>query len=93
MKNRKADERTALRNRFWPGAKAWTGENSKGWFRAPRTLPLLLGLLRSKKLSQRQDPSSVYLGLWARHFDSGVVEITNEMEMAYEAGYSGGRAL
>ena len=48
---------------------------------------------RSKKLSGRQDPSSVYLGLWARHFDSGVVEITNEMEMAYEAGYTGGRAL
>lgn len=93
MKNRRADERVALRNRFWPGAKAWTGENSKGWFRAPRTLPLLLGLLRSKKLSGRQDPSSVYLGLWARHFDSGVVEITNEIEMAYEAGYTGGRAL
>jgi hypothetical protein len=93
MKNRKADERTALRNRFWPGAKAWTGEKSKGWFRAPRTLPLLLALLRSKKVSGRQDPSSVYLGLWARHFDSGVVEITNEIEMAYEAGYTGGRAL
>ena len=65
----------------------------KGGFRAPRTLPLLLGLLKSKKLSERQDPSSVYLGLWARHFDSGVVEITNEMDMAYEAGYTGGRAL
>ena len=93
MQNRKAAERTALRNKLWPGAKAWTGENTKGWFRAPRTLPLLLGLLRSKKLSGRQDPSAVYCGLWARHFDSGVVEITNEMEMAYEAGYTGGRAL
>lgn len=35
----------------------------------------------------------MYLALWARHFDSGVVEITNELEMAYESGYSGGRAL
>ena len=93
MKIRKAEERTALRDRLWPGAKAWTGEDSKGWFRAPRTLPLLLMLLRSKKLSGRQDPSSVYLGLWARHFDSGIIEITNELEMAYEAGYTGGRAL
>jgi hypothetical protein len=93
MKNRKSEERTALRERFWPGAKAWTGEGTKGWFRAPRTLPHLLGLLRSKALSGRQDPSSAYLVLWARHLDSGIVEITNEKELAYEAGYVGNRAL
>jgi hypothetical protein len=93
MKNRKSEERTALRERFWPGVKAWTGEGTKGWFRAPRTLPLLLGLLRSKNLSGRQDPSWAYLVLWPRHLDSGVVEITNEKELAYEAGYVGNRAL
>lgn len=93
MKNRKSEERTNLRDRFWPGAKAWTGEDSKGWFRAPRTLPLLLTLLKSKALSGRQDPSSVYLTLWARHLDSGIVEITNERELAYEAEYTGNRAL
>ena len=93
IKNRKSEERTNLRDRFWPGAKAWTGEDSKGWFRAPRTFPLLLTLLKSKALSGRQDPSSAYLALWARHLDSGIVEITNERELAYEAGYTGNRAL
>ena len=93
MKNRKSEERTNLRDRFWPGAQAWTGEDSKGWFRTPRTLPLLLILLKSKALSGRQDPSSAYLALWARHLDSGIVEITNERELAYEAGYTGNRAL
>jgi hypothetical protein len=51
-----------------------------------------MGLLKSKALSGRQDPSSAYLALWARHFDSGVVEITNELEMAYDSGYTGTRA-
>ena len=32
MQSRKAAERTDLRNKFWPGVKAWTGEKSKGWF-------------------------------------------------------------
>src|SRR2546426_10405180 len=63
------------------------------WFRAPRTFRLLLTLLKSKALSGRQDPSSAYLALWARHLDSGIVEITNERELAYEAGYTGNRAL
>ena len=93
MKNRRADERVAIRQQFWAKEKAWTGENKKGWFRAPRTLPLLLELLRSKELSGRTDPSSAYMALWARHFDGGVIEITNELDLAYNAGYSGNRAL
>jgi hypothetical protein len=93
MKNRKADEREAIRTRFWAKEKAWTGENKKGWFRAPRTLPLVLELLRRKDLSGRTDPSSAYLALWARHFDGGVIEITNELDLAYDSGYTGARAL
>jgi len=93
MKSKKTEERAALRDRFWPGAKAWTGENSMGWFRAPRTLPLLLTLLKSKKLRGNHDLASVYLALWARHLDSGIVEIMNEQELAYESGYTSGRAL
>jgi hypothetical protein len=93
MRSRKTDERSALRERFWPDAKAWTGENSMGWFRAPRTLPLLCTLLKSKKLRGHHDLASVYVTLWARHLDSGVVEIVSEKEMAYESGYTSGRAL
>lgn len=78
MKNRKSEERTNLRDRFWPGAKAWTGEDSKGWFRAPLTFPLLLTLLKSKALSGRQDPSSAYLALWARHLDSGHCQVDED---------------
>jgi hypothetical protein len=50
-------------------------------------------LLRSKRLSGRKDPSRVYLALLARHVDSGIVEIVNEAELAYESGYTGQRAV
>jgi len=93
IRNRKTDERAALRAQFWPKERAWTGENKKGWFRAPRTLPLLLQLLREKSVSGRQSPAPAYLALWARHFDGGVIEILNELEMAYDSGYQGSRAL
>jgi len=85
--------REELRNLYWPKAIAWTGKDAKGWFPAPRTLPLLLLLLRSKRLSGRKDPSRAYLALLARHVDGGIVEIPNEAELAYESGYAGQRAL
>lgn len=93
IKSAKTDERTTVRERFFGGVPVWTGEGNKGWFRSPRTLPLLLTLLRSKALSDRQDPSTAYLALWARMVDGGVIEITNEQALAYEAGYTGNRAL
>src|SRR5437870_3698938 len=48
--------RLAARQEFWPNDTAWTGENEKGWFRAPRTLPLLLALIASKQVSGNTDP-------------------------------------
>lgn len=88
-----AEKRQQIRNQYWPDEKAWTGENENGWFRAPRTLPLILTLLRFKALSGRVDPTPVYLELLARHRDNGVVEMSHELEHAYAAGYTGKRAL
>ncbi len=88
-----AEKREKLRNEYWPSEDAWTGANEKGWFRAPRTLPLLLSLMRLKSLSGRLDPTPVYLELLTRHFDGGVIEMTHEADHAYAAGYSGRRAI
>ena len=88
-----AEKREKLRNDYFPSEDAWTGANEKGWFRAPRTLPLLLSLMRSKALSGRLDPSPVYLELLARHFDGGVIEMVHEADHAYAAGYTGRRAI
>ena len=88
-----AEKREKLRNEFWPNEDAWTGVNEKGWFRAPRTLPLLLVLMRSKPLSGRLDPTQVYLELLTRHFDEGVIEMAHEAEHGYASGYIGTRGV
>jgi hypothetical protein len=85
--------REQRRKEFWPDDVAWTGEGEKGFFMAPRTLALIVALLDSKKLSGNLDPGKVYLELWARHIDNGVIELTSEAEHAYAAGYSGTRAV
>jgi hypothetical protein len=88
-----AERREKLRVEFWSDGDAWTGENEKGWFRAPRTLPLLLGLLSEKDLSGNQDPTKVYVELLARHIDSGIIEMGHEADHAFAAGYEGSRGV
>jgi hypothetical protein len=91
-KTPKADEREAIRRKFWPNERAWITSRRKGYFNAPRSLPLVFELLKSKKINtKRVDLSLTYLALWARLLGEGVVEITNEHEVAYDAGYSGER--
>ena len=92
-KTRGYQQRGKWKGEFWSSAEAWTGEDEKGWFRAPRTLPLVLQLLASKQLSGNIDPSSVYLELLARHIDNGVVEMAHEADHAFAAGYVGSRAV
>ncbi len=87
-------KREKIRGEYWPQERdIWTGENEKGWFRAPRTTPLILMLLSLKEISGKSDPTRVYLELLARHRDCGIVEIVSEQDHAYEAGYSGTRGL
>jgi hypothetical protein len=88
-----AEKRDRLRNEFFKDEDAWTGENEKGWFKAPRTLPLILELLSSKDLTGNYDASGVYLELLSRHIDGGVIQMTDEAAHAYGAGYFGPRAV
>jgi hypothetical protein len=92
-KTRSQKRRETLKEEFWPGEKTWFADNETGWFAAPRYLPLILSLLASKRLSGNQDPSRVYLELFSRHFDSGLVEMSDEREHAFAAGYEGPRAV
>jgi hypothetical protein len=52
MKGQKAAQRRAeLREELWPDEPAWTAKDAVGFFQAPRTLPLLLALIKDKKIS------------------------------------------
>lgn len=84
--------RVFLRKRIWgDDVRPWsTGE--KGFFMAPRTLPLILGLLSEKSFSGKTDVSQVYLELFASHRDGGIVDIRSEEDHAFAAGFRGTRA-
>jgi hypothetical protein len=93
-KGARQDHREKIRAEFWPAEIAWTGDRPEvGWFRAPRSLPLILMLLASKKISGKTNPMSVYLELLARHRDTGIVEMSTEADHSYAAGYSGPRGV
>jgi hypothetical protein len=86
------ERRTQLKERYWPKDSAWNGMTN-GWFKGPRTLPLILAFLSDRKLTNGRDVSRVYLELMARHMDAGVIEIGNESDHAYASGYTGTRAI
>lgn len=87
-----AERRAQHKARYWKQEESWNGTGS-GWFKAPRTLPLILALLSQKQLTGGRDVARVYLELLARHLDGGVIEIGNEADHAYAAGYTGTRAI
>ncbi len=62
------NRRAQLKKRFWPKDTEWNGTGS-GWFKSPRTLPLILALLSRRELTSGRDVSRVYLELLARHMD------------------------
>jgi hypothetical protein len=88
-------KREQYKQEFWPDEIAWTADSVQpGWFRAPRTLPLILSLLSNKKTTgSTLDPGRVYLDLLGRHRDSGVVEMADEGDHSYAAGYEGNRGV
>jgi hypothetical protein len=88
------ERRERYKSEYFPEVIAWTGEKPEvGWFRAPRTLPLLMALLKSKKVSDNTDATSVYLELLSRHRDTGVIEMASETDHSYAAGYPGTRGV
>jgi hypothetical protein len=90
--NKKLEEHEAFKKKHWPTEPVFIPPK-RDWIKAPRSLPLLMSLISSKKVSGGRDPSSVYLELLSRRWDSGVVEINNEAEHAFAAGYAGRRGL
>ena len=89
-------KRIQLRDQLWPGSSQWIWDFSdkekvKGFATVPRLLPWVMHLI--KHLSTGGDPSSAYLELWCRDFGQSIIEITDEQECAYAAGYASTRAV
>ena len=93
IKTEKAQEkkRKQLREEFFKDSeRPWLGYEETGYFCAPRSLPLLLALLR-KDIGGKNDPASVYIELLSRHMGQGIVELTYEEEHAFASGYRSDR--
>jgi hypothetical protein len=88
-----AAKREQLRDNLWPGSDEliWKRSTNKGFTTIPRLLPLVMHLIG--ELSPKGNPANVYLELWSRGFDEGLVTISDESSCAYAAGYAGNRAV
>lgn len=84
-----------LRAQLWPEldeSSLWNRTTAKGFTTIPRAMPHILDILDS--LAGKGMPvSKVYLSLWCRVFDEGMLEIKSYEDLAYESGFSGQRAV
>jgi hypothetical protein len=86
-------KRVALRANFWPDVDEddlWLRTQRTGFTTIPRTMPHIGRAM--DQLSGKGFPLfSTYFALWCRVYDEAFVEIRNERELAFEAGFSGPR--
>jgi hypothetical protein len=91
----KGKERALLmRKENWPDVPdkhLWNRTTCHGFTTVPRTLALVMNIIDS--LSKNKPASQTYFGLWCRTYDESVVIIENPMSLAFEAGFSGERAV
>jgi hypothetical protein len=90
LPNKAEIRRHEILSRFWPDYAhvTWSRKNEKGFATVPRTLPLICALIRSLS---RGDASRVYLDLWGRVNDDGLVEVHDESEFALSSYPEGTR--
>ncbi|WP_242352358.1 MULTISPECIES: hypothetical protein [unclassified Anaeromyxobacter] len=63
----------------------------KGWSAVPRTLSVVLCALQDRDVRGAVDLSRVYVDLWTRTFDEGLIEIPDEAEAAWLSGFAKNR--
>jgi hypothetical protein len=84
-----------LRDELWPHiapGSLWDRKESDGFTTMPRPMPHILRIM--DYIADKGKPvSEVYLSLWCRVFDGSFIAIQNERDMAFEAGFTGQRAV
>jgi len=85
--------RLKLRKEIWPDfeeSMLWRRADFVGFTTVPRTMPIIIRIINSL---DKKSAGSVYFELWCRAFDDFLVEVKDEYECAFSAGYEGQRAV
>ena len=88
-------KREKLRDSLFVGSGGLTypRPREKGWFKCPRTMPILLELLGTKAFSGGKDLTRTYIGVMADNYGEGIIEVRDEAAFAQEAGFEGPRGV
>ena len=84
----------AMRVELWPDVAEdffWDRTKASGFTTMPRTTAYLMNIIDT--LTKGQPAGMTYLTIWCRLFLPGIVEIATEKQMAFEAGFTGERAV
>lgn len=84
-----------LRGELWPdidSSMLWERQQKVGFTTMLRPMPQIMRIMDDIALKGKP-ASQTYLSLWCRVFDESIVEIKYEREIAFEAGFSGQRAV
>lgn len=91
----KMEERASdMRIELWPDTKKedlWDRKLANGYTTMPRTMTYLMNIIDT--MSKGQPAGMTYLTIWCRLFSPGIVELASEKRMAFEAGFTGERAV
>lgn len=79
-----------LRAQHFPRSRGrrWPAAGGAGWFKAPRTLPVLLQILTEKQVVSRGNPGPAYLELLSRVREAGFVVLDHPADHARIIGYA-----
>lgn len=86
-------KREALRDTIFPGRsdQSWPKKGGGGWFKGPRTLPILIKILNQKSVRGKDDLTLVYLELISRTWDEQIVQMDDPDVHAARCGFSKNR--
>lgn len=95
-KKKQEEKRLALRKEIWGDEleelDLWDKKTHKGFASVPRTLPQLARIM--DRFAGKGTPvSGAYIALLCNVFDSSFLEIRDQKRLAFEAGFTGERAI
>lgn len=95
-KKKQEEKRLALRQQIWGDEleklELWDKKTHKGFASVPRTLPQLARIM--DRFAGKGTPvSGTYIALLCNVFDNSFLEIRDKQRLAFEAGFTGERAV